>query len=78
MRHASVQVRGKLTKDELDRYEKLFEVGKFLEASNRYDLAYVVQKEIEYLILPAIDRLKEGSKERDRINQEFIDQLRET
>ncbi|HJV46522.1 MAG TPA: hypothetical protein VJ824_12455 [Bacillota bacterium] len=75
MRHSSVQVRGKLTREELDRYENLFEVGKFLEASNRYDLAYIVQKEIDLLILPAIERLKAGSKERDRINQEFIDQM---
>jgi len=74
MRHASVQVRAKLTKEEQERYEQLFEVGKFLEDSNRYDLAYAVQKEIEYLILPAIERLKEGSKERDRMNQAYLHQ----
>lgn len=74
MRHASVQVRAKLTKEELDRYENLFEVGKFLESQNRYDLAHHVQREMEYLISPAIERLKEGSKERDRLNQDFLDQ----
>ncbi|RKD21714.1 hypothetical protein BEP19_13875 [Ammoniphilus oxalaticus] len=77
MRHASVQVRAKLTSDELERYENLFEIGKFLESQNKYDLAYHVQKEIEYLISPAIERLKEGSKERDRMNQDFIQQLDE-
>lgn len=74
MRHASVQVRAKLTKEELERYENLFEVGKYLESQNRYDLAYHVQREMEYLISPAIERLKEGSKERDRLNQDFLDQ----
>lgn len=74
MRHASVQVRAKLTKEELERYENLFEVGKFLESQNRYDLAYHIQREIEYLISPAIERLKEGSKERDRLNQDFLAQ----
>lgn len=75
MRHASIQVRAKLTKEELERYENLFEVGKFLESQNRYDLAYHIQREIDLLILPAIDRLKEGSKERDRLDQDFIDQM---
>lgn len=75
MRHASVQVRAKLTKEELERYENLFEVGKYLESQNKYDLAYVVQQEIERLIAPAIERLKEGGKERDRLNQEFIERL---
>lgn len=75
MRHASVQVRAKLTKEELDRYENLFEVGKFLESQNKYDLAYHIQKEMEHLIAPAIERLKEGSKERDRLNQDFLEQM---
>lgn len=75
MRHASVQVRAKLTQDELERYENLFEVGKFLESQNKYDLAYHVQREIDLLIAPAIERLKEGSKERDRLNQDFLEQM---
>jgi len=74
MRHASVQVRAKLTEGELERYENLFEVGKFLESQNKYDLAYHIQREIEHLIAPAIERLKEGSKERDQLNQDFIAQ----
>lgn len=74
MRHASVQVRAKLTQQELERYENMFEVGKFLESQNKYDLAYHVQREIEYLIAPAIERLKEGNKERDQLNQDFIEQ----
>ncbi|MEW9671935.1 hypothetical protein [Ammoniphilus sp. 3BR4] len=74
MRHASIQVRSKMTKEELERYENLFEVGKFLETQNRYDLAYTVQREVDTLILPAIERLKEGSKERDRLTQDFIEQ----
>ncbi|RXT05747.1 hypothetical protein [Ammoniphilus sp. CFH 90114] len=77
MRHASIQVRSKLTKEELERYENLFEVGKFLETENRYDLAYFVQREVDLLILPAIERLKEGSKERDRLTQDFIEQKNE-
>jgi hypothetical protein len=75
MRHASVQVRGKLTKEELERYERLMEIGKFLETQNQYDYAYVIQREVEILITPAIERLKDQSKERDRINKEFLDQL---
>jgi len=66
MRHCSVQVRGLLTRSELDRYNALMEVGGFLEAQNRYDLVYTVQKEIDYLIQPAIERLKEKGRERDR------------
>ncbi|WP_134704017.1 hypothetical protein [Ammoniphilus sp. YIM 78166] len=77
MRHASIQVRSKLTKDELERYENLFEVGKFLESQNRYDLAYTVQREVDSLIQPAIERLKEGSKERDRLTEEFRNQSEE-
>jgi hypothetical protein len=77
MRHASVQVRGKLTREELERYENLLEVGKFLESANRYDYAYIVQKEIEVLIAPAIERLKDKGRERDRINQDFLKQLSE-
>lgn len=77
MRHASIQVRSKMTKDELERYENLFEVGKFLETQNRYDLAYTVQREVDTLILPAIERLKEGSKERDRLTQDFMEQTEE-
>lgn len=59
MRHCSVQVRGLLTRDELDRYNGLMQVGGYLEEQNQYDLAYIVQKEVDILILPAIERLKE-------------------
>lgn len=51
MRHCSVQVRGLLTREELDRYNGLIEVGSYLEDQNQYDLAYIVQKEIDLLIL---------------------------
>ena len=77
MRHASVQVRGKLTREELERYENLLEVGKFLESQNRYDYSYIVQREVEVLIAPAIERLKDKGRERDRINQDFLKQLNE-
>lgn len=73
MRHCSVQVRGLLTRDELDRYNALIEVGSYLESQNRYDLAYTVQKEIDILILPAIERLKEKSRARDRATQEYLE-----
>ena len=72
MRHCSVQVRGLLTRDELDRYNALMEVGSFLESHSRYDLAYTVQKEVDMLIQPAIERLKEKGRERDRATQEYL------
>ena len=62
MRHCSVQVRGLLTRDELDRYNALMQVGGYLEEQNQYDLAYIVQKEVDILILPAIERLKEKGR----------------
>lgn len=62
MRHCSVQVRGLLTREELDRYNGLIEAGSYLEDQSRYDLAYHVQKEIDVLILPAIERLKDKGR----------------
>lgn len=76
MRHCSVQVRSLLTREELDRYNALMEVGGYLEDKNRYDLAYAVQKEIDILILPAIERLKEKSRDRDRATAEFLESLK--
>ncbi|MBW4839211.1 MAG: hypothetical protein KZY74_07430 [Paenibacillaceae bacterium] len=75
MRHCSVQVRGLLTRDELDRYNALMEVGSYLESQQQYDLAYTVQKEVDLLILPAIERLKEKSRDRDRATAEFLKSL---
>ncbi|MBD8499100.1 hypothetical protein [Paenibacillus arenosi] len=72
MRHCSVQVRGLLTRDELDRYNALMEVGSFLESQNRHDLAYTVQKEVDLLIQPGIERLKEKSRERDRMTEQYL------
>jgi hypothetical protein len=72
MRHCSVQVRGLLTREELDRYNALIEVGHFLETADRYDLVAAVQKEIDILILPAIERLKEKSRKRDRDTEEYL------
>lgn len=72
MRHCSVQVRGLLTKDELERYNHLIEVGHYLEETNRYDLVSIVQKEIDLLIVPAIDRLKEKGKQRDRDTADYL------
>jgi hypothetical protein len=77
MRHCSVQVRGLLTREELDRYNALIEVGHFLESQNRYDLVYPVQKEIDLLIMPAIERLKEKGRQRDRDTAEYINQQKE-
>lgn len=74
MRHCSVQVRGLLTRDELNRYNALMEVGAFVESEARYDLAYTVQAEIDLLIQPAIERLKEKGRERDRATQEYLAQ----
>lgn len=72
MRHCSVQVRGLLTRDELDRYNALIEVGRFLETEKRYDHVAVVQKEIDILILPAIERLKEKGRQRDRDTEVYL------
>ncbi|TNJ65116.1 hypothetical protein FE784_17185 [Paenibacillus hemerocallicola] len=72
MRHCSVQVRGLLTREELDRYNALMEVGSFLESQSRYDLAYTVQKEVDLLIMPAIERLKEKSRARDRADEAYL------
>ncbi len=72
MRNCSIQVRGLLTREELDRYNALLEVGHYLESQNRYDLSYIVQKEIDILILPAIERLKEKSRQRDRDTEEYL------
>jgi len=76
VRHCSVQVRGLLTRDELDRYNDLMKVGGYLEDQNQYDLAYIVQKEVDILILPAIERLKEKSRDRDRATAEFLESLK--
>ncbi len=72
MRHCSVQVRGLLTREELYRYNGLIEAGSFLESHSRYDLAYAVQKEIDILIMPAIERLKEKGRQRDRATEEYL------
>jgi uncharacterized ubiquitin-like protein YukD len=72
MRHCSVQVRGLLTRDELDRYNALIDVGHYLESQNRYDLVYPVQKEIDLLIMPAIERLKEKGRQRDRDTADYL------
>ncbi|MEK5026169.1 hypothetical protein NST99_28055 [Paenibacillus sp. FSL L8-0470] len=77
MRHCSVQVRGLLTREELDRYNGLIEAGSYLEDQSRYDLAYHVQKEIDVLILPAIERLKDKGRARDRATAEYLESLRE-
>jgi hypothetical protein len=72
MRHCSVQVRGLLTRDELDRYNALMDAGHYLETASRYDLVATIQKEIDILILPAIERLKEKSRQRDRDTEEYL------
>ncbi|WP_374017508.1 hypothetical protein ABU162_25765 [Paenibacillus thiaminolyticus] len=77
MRHCSVQVRGLLTRPELDRYNALMEVGSYLEQQNRHDLAYTVQKEIDLLIQPAIERLKEKGRMRDRMTEEYLASLQD-
>ncbi|MFE6077886.1 hypothetical protein ACFVQB_25790 [Paenibacillus sp. NPDC057886] len=76
MRHCSVQVRGLLTREELDRYNTLMQVGGYLEEQDQYDLAYIVQKEVDILILPAIERLKEKGRDRDRATAEFLESLK--
>jgi hypothetical protein len=77
MRHCSVQVRGLLTREELDRYHALMELGGYLESLQQYDFAYTVQKEVDILILPAIERLKEKSRQRDQQTVEFLASLQQ-
>ena len=77
MRHCSVQVRGLLTREELERYNALMEVGSYLEEQNRHDLAYIIQKEVDRLVQPAIERLKEKSRRRDRETEQFLRELEE-
>jgi hypothetical protein len=72
MRHCSVQVRGLLTREELDRYHALMEVGAFLESQQRHDLAYVIQQEVDLLIEPAIERLKAKGRARDKATEQFL------
>lgn len=72
MRHCSVQVRGLLTREELDRYNALMELGAYLESLEQYDYVYTVQKEVDILILPAIERLKEKSRQRDQATVEYL------
>ncbi|MFC4597021.1 hypothetical protein [Cohnella hongkongensis] len=76
MRHCSVQVRGLLTRDELDRYNALMEVGAYLETQKRYDLVAIVQAEVDLLIQPGIERLKEKGRARDRMTQEYLEEKR--
>ena len=38
------------------------EVGSYLESQERYDLAYTIQQEVDILILPAIERLKDKGR----------------
>ncbi|WP_138226913.1 hypothetical protein [Paenibacillus algicola] len=77
MRHCSVQVRGLLERQELDRYNALMEVGSYLESQERYDLAYSIQQEVDLLIVPAIERLKEKSRARDAATAEYLQSLRD-
>jgi hypothetical protein len=48
------------------------EVGAYLESQTRYDLVYTVQHEVDILILPAIERLKEKSRQRDRDTEAYL------
>jgi len=77
MRHCSVQVRGLLTREELDRYNGLIKVGSYLEDQSQYDLAYIVQKEIDLLILPGIERLKDKGRARDRATAEYLESMKD-
>lgn len=61
-----------MTKEEMDRYQALMEVGAFLEEQGRHDLSWHVQREVDILILPAIERLKEKGRERDRENLRYM------
>lgn len=57
MRPISVQVRGLLGREEIERYNDLWEVGKFLEGEGRFDLARKIQREIDLIAEPAVEKL---------------------
>ncbi|MFD2169134.1 hypothetical protein [Tumebacillus lipolyticus] len=57
MRPISVQVRGLLNREEIERYNDLWEVGKFLEGAGKFDLARTIQREIDLLAEPAVEKL---------------------
>lgn len=61
-----------MVREEMDRYNAMMEVGAFLEEQGRHDLAWHVQREVDILILPAIERLKEKGRERDRENLRYM------
>lgn len=61
-----------MSREEMDRYNAMMEVGAYLEEQGRHDLAWHVQREVDILILPAIDRLKEKGRERDRENLRYM------
>jgi hypothetical protein len=67
-----VQVRGLLTRDELNRYNALIEAGTQLERAKAFDEAYAIQQEVDRLIQPAIERLKEKSRQRDRDTEAYL------
>ena len=69
-------VRALLTKEESDRYNSLMDVGHYLEEQNRHDLAYTIQKEIDRLVQPGIERLKEKGRERDRMTEQYLQEKR--
>jgi hypothetical protein len=52
------------------------EVGSYLESQRRYDLVATVQAEIDLLIQPGIERLKEKGRARDRMTQEYLEEKR--
>lgn len=72
MKHASVQVRALMTKEETERYNALMEVGKYLEKEKKYEFVYTIQREIDVLVQPAIERLKERSRQRDRDTEQYL------
>lgn len=76
MRHCSVQVRGLLIREELDRYNALMEVGSYLESQMRHDLSYTVQQEVDLLIQPAIERLKDKGRARDAATAQYLEEKR--
>ncbi|GAB1533288.1 hypothetical protein BFO01nite_25450 [Brevibacillus formosus] len=61
-----------MVREEMDRYNAMMEVGLYLEEQGRHDLAWHVQREVDILILPAIERLKEKGRERDRENLRYM------
>ncbi len=53
------------------------DIGQLLEQQREYDRASVIQREVDRLIVPAIERLKEKSRARDAQTSAYVQEKAE-